>query len=96
VGTPGARWLHKQVPADVKLTYCMVTGAEEAGLLSGRATGGVTTDVPIGADPAVATSKARPPEEFQIAVNLIVARQLDLDVPDSLSRRATFVYRPER
>ena len=36
------------------------------------------------------------PREFQIAVNLIVARQLDIDIPDTLTGRATYVYRTEK
>ena len=39
--------------------------------------------------------RAQPPREFQIAVNLIVARQLGVDVPEPVARRAAFVYRPE-
>lgn len=47
VGTPAAAWLHKQLPADVPLVYCMVTNAEGAGLTEGRQATGVTTDVPL-------------------------------------------------
>jgi putative ABC transport system substrate-binding protein len=47
VGTPAARWLQKQLPANVKLVYCMVSNAPDAGLLEGRASTGVTTDIPI-------------------------------------------------
>jgi putative ABC transport system substrate-binding protein len=47
VGTPAARWLQKQLPADVKLVYCMVSDPADAGLLEGRPSTGVTTDVPI-------------------------------------------------
>jgi ABC-type uncharacterized transport system substrate-binding protein len=39
---------------------------------------------------------AAAPTDFQIAVNLIVAEQLGIEIPDSLTRRATFVYRAEK
>ena len=39
--------------------------------------------------------KAQSPSEFQIAVNLIVAKQIGLEIPDVLIHRATYVYRPE-
>ncbi len=39
--------------------------------------------------------KAQPPRQFQTAVNLIVARQIGVEIPDSLLRRAAFVFRPE-
>jgi putative ABC transport system substrate-binding protein len=48
VGTPAARWLQKQLPGEVKLIYCMVSNAADAGLLEGRASTGVTTDIPVG------------------------------------------------
>jgi putative ABC transport system substrate-binding protein len=47
VGTAAAKWLHKELPADVKLTYCMVSDPAEATLLQGHPCAGVTTDVPI-------------------------------------------------
>jgi ABC-type uncharacterized transport system substrate-binding protein len=48
VGTQCARWLHQQpLPANVKLIYCMVNNAGEAGLLQGRECWGVTTEVPL-------------------------------------------------
>jgi ABC-type uncharacterized transport system substrate-binding protein len=47
IGTPAARWLHKQLPASAKLVYCMVTNAEEAGLLQGAEAWGVTTEVAV-------------------------------------------------
>jgi ABC-type uncharacterized transport system substrate-binding protein len=228
VGTPAAKWLHKQLPANVRLVYCMVTNIEESGLLAGAESWGVTTDVAIGEQikvmaealpaarvlgmlyrsdgpdgrraieivqkslpagwrlaavavneyPSVAGAidaltqkgvdviwttadqkiydtasvralllaglrskipvwgyspafvragalfgvgveprgqgaqaaeivvkllvgqagageKAQPPREFQVAVNLIVARQLGLEIPEALTRRAAFVYRAE-
>jgi ABC-type uncharacterized transport system substrate-binding protein len=228
VGTPAARWLQKKLPVDVKLVYCMVSDAGSAGLLEGRPSTGVTTDVPlnqqikliaealprarnvgilyrsdapeskgipaalthwipdgwsvqavavnefpsvadaidaliekhvdviwtapdakifdnaavrtlllaavrakipvwgfstafvragallgVGVEPAAqgkqaadlvvdalsehppVSERALAPQEFQIAVNLIVARQLDLEVPASLTQRAAFVFRPE-
>ena len=228
VGTPAARWLQKQLPVDVKLVYCMVSDAGNAGLLEGRPSTGITIDVPIGeqikliaealprartvgvlyrsgapeskdvlqllqksipedwrvqaiavndfpsiaeaitalidkrvdviwtapdakifdsaavrtlllaavrakvpvwgfspafvragallgvgVEPASqgkqaaelvieslsehppASERAVPPQQFQIAVNLIVARQLDVEVPESLRQRAAFVYQPE-
>jgi putative ABC transport system substrate-binding protein len=55
-------------------------------------------EVPPGKEPGragAARERAQPPRDFQIAVNLIVARQLGLDVPDAVVRRAAFVYRPE-
>ena len=42
-----------------------------------------------------ASERAVPPQQFQIAVNLIVARQLDVEVPESLTQRAAFVFQPE-
>jgi ABC-type uncharacterized transport system substrate-binding protein len=48
IGTPAARWLQAQLPADVRLVYCMVNNPSDAGLLQGRASFGVTTDVAIG------------------------------------------------
>jgi putative tryptophan/tyrosine transport system substrate-binding protein len=228
IGTPAAHWLHDQLPAKIRLVYCMVNNPQDAGLLQGRPVWGVTTDVAVadqlslisealpqartigmlyrsdtedgraelksleGAVPhdwhveAVAVNespsvaeaidsltqknvdviwttadqrvydaasvrslllaglrkkipvwgfstsfvragallgvgvepraqgsqaagiltkeiddpkriefRAESPREFQIAVNLIVAQQLGIDVPDSLSRRAAFVFRPE-
>jgi ABC-type uncharacterized transport system substrate-binding protein len=47
VGTPAARWLHKQLPANIKLVYCMVSSAEEAGLLTPPDCWGVTTEVAL-------------------------------------------------
>jgi ABC-type uncharacterized transport system substrate-binding protein len=47
VGTASARWLHKQLPADVKLTYCMVSNPADAALMQGHACAGVSTDVPL-------------------------------------------------
>ncbi len=41
-------------------------------------------------------AKVEPPRDYQIAVNLIVAQQLGIDLPESLTNRATFVYRPEK
>ena len=49
IGSAAARWLHKQLPADVKLTYCMVSHAGDANLLQGHTCSGITTDVPIAA-----------------------------------------------
>jgi len=46
-------------------------------------------------DPASLKERAQSPKEFQIALNLIVAQQLSVDIPESLSRRAAFVFRPE-
>ncbi len=47
IGTASARWLHKQLPADTKLMYCMVSNPADALLLQGHVCAGVTTDVPI-------------------------------------------------
>ncbi len=47
------------------------------------------------ADPRAAKGKAYPPAEVQIAVNLIVAAQLGIEVPEEVTRRAAFVFRPE-
>jgi putative ABC transport system substrate-binding protein len=47
IGTASARWLHKQLPAETKLLYCMVSNPTEATLLQGHICLGVTTDVPI-------------------------------------------------
>jgi ABC-type uncharacterized transport system substrate-binding protein len=40
--------------------------------------------------------KAQPPHEYQIALNLIVADQLNIDIPDALIQRATYVFRSEK
>ncbi len=48
IGTAAAKWLHKQLPADVKLSYCMVSHAADAALLQGHTCAGITTDIPIG------------------------------------------------
>jgi putative ABC transport system substrate-binding protein len=48
VGTASARWLHAHLPANIPLVYCMVNNPGDAGLLQGRASFGVTTDVAIG------------------------------------------------
>jgi ABC-type uncharacterized transport system substrate-binding protein len=53
IGTSAARWLHEQLPASVKLAYCMVNNASEAGLLQGRGAGGVTTEVALSAQVAL-------------------------------------------
>jgi putative ABC transport system substrate-binding protein len=47
VGTASAKWLHKQLPANVKLAYCMVSNPADATLTQGHACAGVTTDVPL-------------------------------------------------
>jgi ABC-type uncharacterized transport system substrate-binding protein len=36
------------------------------------------------------------PDRFQIGVNLIVAEQIGVDIPDSVSHRATFLFKPEK
>jgi putative tryptophan/tyrosine transport system substrate-binding protein len=48
IGTTAARWLHKELPTPIKLVYCMVSNARDAGLAEGRDACGVTTDVSIG------------------------------------------------
>lgn len=229
IGTPAAKFLHKQLPPSQKLVYCMVTSPEEVGLLSGRESWGVSTDLPfaqqfqiigqtlpharaigvlyrtdcpegdkslvalkaalpagwrvsavavndypsvaaaidaltskgadiiwttpnqkvydagavralllaglraktpvwgfspafvragatigVGVDPkeqgfqaaevagralagqAGVPDKAQPPREFQIAVNLIVAKEIGVEIPDAVTRRAAYVYRPEK
>jgi ABC-type uncharacterized transport system substrate-binding protein len=48
------------------------------------------------ADPKNAASGVRPPREFQIAINLIVAEQLGISIPQSLSSRATYLYQAEK
>ncbi len=47
IGTAAARWLHQKLPADARLVYCMVNDANEAGLSSGSASWGVTTEVSV-------------------------------------------------
>jgi putative tryptophan/tyrosine transport system substrate-binding protein len=47
VGTPAAVWLHGKLAADTPLVYCMVSDPATAGLTEGRATYGVSTDVPL-------------------------------------------------
>ncbi len=46
-------------------------------------------------NPASLKEPAQSPREFQIALNLIVAQQLSVEIPESLTRRAAFVFRPE-
>jgi putative ABC transport system substrate-binding protein len=46
-------------------------------------------------DPGSLKERAQSPHEFQIALNLIVAQQLSVEIPESLSSRAAFVFRPE-
>ena len=59
VGTPAARWLHKQLPAATRLVYCMVTNADEASLLTPPDCWGVTTEVPL-AEQVALMSQALP------------------------------------
>ena len=47
VGTPAAVWLHKQLPAKRTLVFCLVSDPASAGLMDGRKTYGVTTEVPL-------------------------------------------------
>jgi putative tryptophan/tyrosine transport system substrate-binding protein len=47
IGTPAAKFLHGQLPANIPLVYCMVSNVEESGLLQGRQCWGVTTDVAL-------------------------------------------------
>ena len=48
VGRPAALWLHKQLPANVSLAYCMVADPAQIGLTDGpRGARGVSTDVPL-------------------------------------------------
>ncbi len=63
-----------------------------------RAQGAQVADlvVKVIADSKKAPTGAVPPDEFQIAVNLIVAEQVGVEIPASLTDRATFVYRPEK
>jgi ABC-type uncharacterized transport system substrate-binding protein len=46
-------------------------------------------------DPAALKDRAQSPRDFQIALNLISAQQLSVELPDELCRRAAFVFRPE-
>ena len=48
------------------------------------------------ADPTKVSVGSASPDQFQIAVNFIVAQQLGVAIPDSLSSRATYVYRTEK
>jgi ABC-type uncharacterized transport system substrate-binding protein len=48
IGTPAAVWLHSQLPEGVELVYCMVTSAEDAGLLKGSPCWGVSMEVSEG------------------------------------------------
>ena len=47
-------------------------------------------------DPAGFKTRADAPDHFQIAVNKNVADQIGVEIPDSVSRRAAFVYQPEK
>jgi ABC-type uncharacterized transport system substrate-binding protein len=47
-------------------------------------------------DPKSVKNKVQSPREYQIAVNLIVAKDLNLDIPESVPQRAAFVYRSEK
>ena len=42
------------------------------------------------------TSRVNPPENFQIAVNLIVASQIGVQLPPEFVQRATYTYKEER
>lgn len=46
--------------------------------------------------PTALTGAILVPAQFQIAVNVIVAEQLEITVPETLLHRAEFVYRPEK
>jgi putative tryptophan/tyrosine transport system substrate-binding protein len=46
VGTPAATWLHGNLPPATPLVYCMVANPAGMGLAEGRASYGVTTDIP--------------------------------------------------
>jgi ABC-type uncharacterized transport system substrate-binding protein len=47
-------------------------------------------------DPGGFKMQSIAPDRFQIGVNLIVAEQIGVEIPDSVSHRATFVYQPEK
>lgn len=47
VGTPAACWLHKQLPANRTLVYCLVADPTSAGLTQGQKTYGITTEIPL-------------------------------------------------
>jgi putative tryptophan/tyrosine transport system substrate-binding protein len=47
-------------------------------------------------DAAAPDSRVRPPEQFQIAINLIVAENLGITLPDTLVRRATHQFRQDK
>jgi ABC-type uncharacterized transport system substrate-binding protein len=47
-------------------------------------------------DPSNFKTRSIAPEKFQTGVNLIVAEQIGVEIPDSVSRRATFIYQPEK
>ncbi len=48
------------------------------------------------ADPKSFKDRAQHAAEYQVAVNLVVAKQLDIDIPEEIIRRATFVFRAEK
>lgn len=78
-------------PAFVRAGALLGVGVEP------RAQGSQAADIALKAiaGRAGAAEKAQPPREFQIAVNLIVAGKIGVEIPESLSRRATYVFRPE-
>jgi len=45
--------------------------------------------------PGAVTDRVQSAQEFQVAVNLIVARQLGIEIPEALTKRATFVFKTE-
>lgn len=47
-------------------------------------------------DPAAFKTRSIAPERFQIGVNLIVAEQIGIEIPEAVSHRATFIYQPEK
>jgi hypothetical protein len=55
-----------------------------------------TCGVPAHADLGRRGCCRQPPREFQTAVNLIVVKQLNLAIPESVPQRAAFVYQAEK
>jgi ABC-type uncharacterized transport system substrate-binding protein len=41
-------------------------------------------------------AKSQPPREYQIAINLVVADQLNIQIPDALLGKAKYVFRAEK
>jgi ABC-type uncharacterized transport system substrate-binding protein len=79
-------------PAFVRAGALLGVGVEP----SAQGTQAADLVIELAADPKQLPAPAASPNEFQIAVNFIVAQQLGITIPDSLSARATYLYKAEK